>query len=144
MLLRVDPLSPDPIFEQLAFQVKGAIARGELGPGDRLPSVRELAREVGVNPNTVVRTYETLEAERVIVRKQGAGTFVGGGKSVLAEAERERQLAELAERAVTEAYHLGFEAQHVRAAIARALEASQLASKKASSGRRVTRARKRS
>ena len=86
MLFRVDPLSPDPIFEQLAFQVKGAIARGELGPGDRLPSVRELAREVGVNPNTVVRTYETLEAERVIVRKQGAGTFVAGGKSVLADA----------------------------------------------------------
>ena len=61
MLIRVDPRSAEPIFEQIVFQVKGAVARGEATAGDKLPSVRSLAREIAVNPNTVVRAYEVLE-----------------------------------------------------------------------------------
>ena len=55
MWIRIDPQSPEPIFDQIVFQVKGAVARGQLSAGDRLPSVRELAKEVAVNPNTVIR-----------------------------------------------------------------------------------------
>ncbi len=55
MWIRIDPQSAEPIFEQVVFQVKGAVARGQLSEGDRLPSVRELAKDLAVNPNTVIR-----------------------------------------------------------------------------------------
>lgn len=122
MLFRVDPRAPEPIFEQIAFQVKGAVARGELSPGDRLPSVRDLARTLAVNPNTVVKAYDVLTGEGVIVRRQGAGCFVAAVEATLADATRERRLAALVERTVTEAYHLGFGPAEVRAALARALK----------------------
>jgi GntR family transcriptional regulator len=121
MPFRVDPLASEPIFAQLAFQVKGAVARGELQAGDRLPSVRELARELAVNPNTVVRAYAELEGEGVIVRRQGSGCFITGRTSELRTDARASELAALIERAVTEAYHLGFQAREVREATDRAL-----------------------
>jgi DNA-binding transcriptional MocR family regulator len=62
--LQIDPLSSASISEQVVFQVKAAVARGELREGDQLPSVRELARELSINPNTVARCYQLLEARR--------------------------------------------------------------------------------
>ena len=125
MLVHVDPLAPEPIFEQIAFQVKGAVARGELQPGDRLPSVRDLARAVAVNPNTVVKAYDVLTGEGVIVRRQGAGCFVTGKESVLGDAERARKLRELLSKAVTEAFHLGFGPADVKKALTEALKEVQ-------------------
>ena len=117
MLLRVDPLGPEPLFEQLVLQVKGAVARGELRPGDRLPSVRELAGELSINPNTVARAYRELEAAGVIATRRGAGCFVKDVAPVMRDSERARRLAALLERAVTEAYHLGFGAEEIRRAL---------------------------
>ena len=122
MLLRVDPAAPEPLFGQIVRRVKEAVAAGELGPGDRLPSVRELARELAINPNTVARAYEALERDGVIVRRQGAGCFVSDRPSPLSAAERRRRLRELARRAVTEAFHLGFDADAVEAAVRSELE----------------------
>ena len=122
MLLRIDPRSPDPVFEQLAFQVKQSVAEGTIAPGDKLPSVRELARELAINPNTVVRALEVLERDGVIVRRQGAGCFVAERGSALAERERRRRLDQLLNRAVTEAFHLGYDAADVRAALERRLD----------------------
>jgi GntR family transcriptional regulator len=122
MLLRVDPAAPEPIFEQIVRRVKEAVAAGELAPRDRLPSVRELARELAINPNTVSRAYEALEHDAVIVRRQGAGCFVTDRPSPLSAAERRRRLRELARRAVTEAFHLGFDAESVEAAVRSELE----------------------
>lgn len=119
--LRVDPASGEPIFEQIAFQVKGAVARGELAAGDKLPSVRELARDLVVNPNTVVRAYQTLEQDGVIIRRQGAGCFVREGGTNLSEVARSRELDELVRRAVTEAFHLGFGPGEIRKAVDRAV-----------------------
>jgi GntR family transcriptional regulator len=121
MIFSLDPRSPEPIFEQIAFSVKEAVARGELATGQQLPSVRELAQELSVNPNTVVRAYELLAQEGVVVRRQGAGSFVTGLTSALDGRHRRRQLAELASRTVTEAFHLGFDADEVRAALEQAL-----------------------
>lgn len=121
MLLRIDPLSADPIFEQVVFQVKSAVARGELAGGDKLPSVRELAKELAINPNTVARAYEALEAQGVIVRRQGSGCFVSGQTSALRADERKRRLDQLAHRAVIEAFHLGADGEELRAAIERHL-----------------------
>lgn len=122
MLIRVDPLREEPIFEQIAFAVKGAVARGELVAGDRLPSVRELAKTVSVNPNTVVKAFDSLESDGVIVRRQGTGCFVSPKASALSDTERTDRLGTLAERTVTEAFHLGFTAADIRDAIGRALK----------------------
>ena len=116
-MLHIDPAASDPIFEQLAQRVKEEVAGGRLGAGDRLPSVRELARELAINPNTVARAYERLEAEGVIVRRQGAGCFVTERRPELSEAERERRLAELVRRTVTDAFHLGASAEEIAGAV---------------------------
>ena len=121
MLLTIDTHSSEPIFEQIAFAVKEAVARGDLAPGAQLPSVRELAQELSVNPNTVVRAYELLTRDGVVVRRQGAGCFITGRTSVLSGKQRRRQLEDLVTRAVTEAFHLGFSAEDVRAAVEEAL-----------------------
>lgn len=121
MLLRIDPHRGPPVFEQIVFGVKRAVAEGQLADGDRLPSVREWARELAVNPNTVVRALEVLARDGVIVRRQGAGCFVTSGASVLNGRARREKLAELVERAVTEAFHLGFDAAQIRAAVDRGL-----------------------
>jgi GntR family transcriptional regulator len=121
MNLPVDIHSGQPIFEQIAFAVKDAVARGELVAGAQLPSVRELAQDLSVNPNTVVRAYELLTRDGVVVRRQGAGCFVTGRSSALSGRHRRKQLDELAIRMVTEAFHLGFQADDVREAMEQAL-----------------------
>jgi len=125
MQIRIDPQSGEPIFEQIAFAVKTAVARGEAPAGQKLPSVRELARELAINPNTVVRAYQQLERDGVVVRRQGAGCFLTGRGTELARAPRRRQLQDLMRRAATEAFHLGFSAADVRQALDQNLERLQ-------------------
>jgi GntR family transcriptional regulator len=130
VLIRIDPRSPEPLFEQVVFAVKAAVAKGTAAPGDRLPSVRELARELAINPNTVVRAYEALERDGVVVRRQGSGCFVSDRGSDLAQAEKRRQLAELLRRAATEAFHLGFRPEDVAKALAQCLDELQFDGKR--------------
>ncbi len=125
MILRIDPQSAEPIFEQIAFQVKATVARGQVEAGYKLPSVRELARELSINPNTVVRAYDVLEKDGVIVRRKGAGCFTTGRGSELAAPRKREQLRELLQRAATEAFHLGFTPDDIRTALDRALERLQ-------------------
>ncbi|MDT8858610.1 GntR family transcriptional regulator [Alkalihalobacillus sp. MEB130] len=68
--------SSQPIYSQLADRIKKQILRGELKPGDKLPSVREMGMQASVNPNTVQRTYRELEGMRIVETKRGQGTFV--------------------------------------------------------------------
>jgi len=117
MLIRINPQSPEPIFEQVIYQVKGLVARGDLVEGDRLPSVRELAKQIAVNPNTVIRAYEALEHDGLIVKRQGAGCFITANGTTLKDSERSRQLKQLMGRTVTEAFHLGFKPQAIRKAL---------------------------
>jgi GntR family transcriptional regulator len=121
MLLNIDLHSSEPIFEQIAFAVKEAVARGDLASGAQLPSVRELAHDLSVNPNTVVRAYELLTREGVVVRRQGAGCFITGRPSALSGKQRRRQLQDLVQRMVTEAFHLGFDAEDVQKAVDQSL-----------------------
>lgn len=130
MIIRIDPASPDPLFEQVVFAIKSAVAKGSAAAGDKLPSVRELARELSINPNTVVRAYEALERDGVIVRRQGAGCFLTGRSSDLAGTERKRQLHELLRRAATEAFHLGFEPKDVERALQKCLDELKFDSKR--------------
>jgi len=122
MLFRLDPRSRQPIFEQIAQAVKTAVARSELAPAERLPSVRELAKELAINPNTVARAYDALEAQGVIVRRQGSGCFVAERSLALADEERERRLDLALGQVLTEAFHLGFSAEEIRDRVERGLD----------------------
>ncbi len=122
MLIHIDPQSAEPIFEQIAFAVKASVARGEAKEGYKLPSVRELARELAINPNTVVRAYDSLERDGVILRRKGSGCFLTGHGSELAPARKLEQLDALMRRATTEAYHLGFTQEDIRDSLERHLE----------------------
>ena len=130
MIIRIDPASPEPLFEQVVFAVKTAVAKGSAKEGDKLPSVRELARELAINPNTVVRAYEVLERDSVIVRRQGAGCFLTGRGSDLAGAERKRQMHDLLRRAATESFHLGFTPKEIEQALQKCLDELQFDTKR--------------
>ncbi len=76
MLIKLDPRSGDPIYQQLVEQIKHLIAVGTLKPDAQLPTVRQLAVELRVNPNTIARAYTQLAEEGVISTQQGRGTYV--------------------------------------------------------------------
>ena len=76
MRLRIEPSSGVPMSRQIADQIRSQCAARALKPGERVPSVRELARELAVNQNTVLHVYERLTAEGWLETRQGSGTFV--------------------------------------------------------------------
>lgn len=81
--------SSEPIYLQLAERIKKQIIRGEIAPGDKLPSVRETGIQVNVNPNTVQRTYRELESMNIVESRRGQGTFVTEDSQVLSEIREE-------------------------------------------------------
>jgi GntR family transcriptional regulator len=92
----LDLLSGVPIYRQIMDQVAGAIATGALAAGDQLPTVRQLAVDLAVNPNTVIRAYRELELQGVLETQQGTGTFIGHQKASLNGVARQRRLTQLA------------------------------------------------
>jgi GntR family transcriptional regulator len=109
--MALDRQSDVPLGTQLAWKLRGAIAAGTLRPGDRLPAVRELATEAGVNVNTVRAVYSRLAAQGVLVSEQGRGTFVTGG------GRRQADLGELVERAAGDAQRHGVDPRDLAAVL---------------------------
>ena len=101
MLIRVNPSSDTPLFEQIAGAVRGAMARGELQPGDKLPPLRELADSLGVNMHTVRAAYGVLRDEGLVEMRRGRSVTVLGG------AETQASLVQLASGLVGAARRLG-------------------------------------
>ena len=114
MVFRVDPSNSEPLFQQLIASVKRDVATGRLKPGDRLPSVRELARELVINPNTIARAYRDLETEGVTISRRGAGTFIAERRVVVKSDERRRRLRTALEAVLSDAVHLGLSEADVR------------------------------
>ena len=108
-----------PIYQQLAQQIREAIARGELQPEANLPSVRQLSRELVINPNTVARAYTELERKGLLISRPGRGIYVAQPRNDLTRAARDRRLVEQLDRWLTEAVHLGYAADEVLALVAR-------------------------
>ena len=95
MRFAIDVRSGVPLYRQIIEQVKFAIARDRLRPGDQLPTVRQLAVDLSINPNTVIRAYRELEIEGVLETQQGSGTFVGDQKPEIDKLERRRMLDQI-------------------------------------------------
>jgi GntR family transcriptional regulator len=104
----LDMHSGVPVYRQVMDQVRGGIASGTLAPGDQLPTVRQLAVDLAINPNTVVRAYRELELGGLLETHQGTGTFISAQKMKRADAARERQLAQIVGDCVSRAGAAGF------------------------------------
>lgn len=111
----VDPASAEPLFAQLVASVKKAVATGRMKAGDKLPSVRELAGELVINPNTIAKAYQALEAEGVTISRHGSGTFIADRRITVKRGEQKRRLREGLDALLSDAVHLGLSEDAVRA-----------------------------
>jgi len=117
MELRVDFTSPVPIYRQIVEGFRLAIARDELAPGDRLPSVRDLATELAINPNTVSSAYREMLNLGLATSRKGIGLFLAEGGPALAAREKRSKLAERVDDLFRFAAGLGFDADEVAAVV---------------------------
>jgi GntR family transcriptional regulator len=98
MYLRLNYQSGEAFYRQIVEQVKYAVASGELMPGQRLPSIRELAAQLKINPRTVVKAYEELRAAGLTIMRQGQGVFIVDNQATLPSEVREQHIGEMARR----------------------------------------------
>lgn len=121
MIIRVDTDSTVPIFEQIIGEVKAAVARGAAAPDEMIPSVRQMASQVLVNPNTVARAYRELEREGIVYTRKGLGVFIAPKAEKLSRNDRrdemERRFADL----VAEARRAGLSDAELQDALKRAM-----------------------
>jgi GntR family transcriptional regulator len=117
----IDPRSPTPIYDQIAASVRVAVAAGEVPPESALPSVRQLAARLRINPATVAQAYRLLEAEGFVDIRQGAGTFVKDIGTSRQAREREAEAARLVRQLLAEAARRGLTADLLEAALRREL-----------------------
>ena len=123
MINDIDPRSPVPLYEQIAARIRGAVAAREYEAGDALPSVRQLAAQLRVNPATVVQAYRDLEREGFVEMRHGAGTFVQSLAEDRRDGERAKQARELVRRFIADAARRGITTAELRRALAEELSA---------------------
>jgi GntR family transcriptional regulator len=105
---RLDLHTGVPVYRQLIDQVRAGIASGTLSAGDQLPTVRQLAVDLAINPNTVMRAYRELELGGLLETHQGTGTFISDSQPEKQSVERERQLVQMAAEFAARAGAAGF------------------------------------
>jgi GntR family transcriptional regulator len=113
----LDAKSGVPYYKQIILQVEMAIVDGRLSKGERLPTVRSLAVDLSINPNTVARAYNEMEIRNIVVTQQGSGTFISDKKLSIDAIERERILTEITRSYITKAASYGFTLQEILAHI---------------------------
>ena len=106
--MALDPISGVPFYRQIILQVEMAIADGRLKAGYKLPTVRGLAVDLEINPNTVARAYSELEIRGIVNTQQGTGTFISEQKVQLTKSEREQILNRLLQSFLGSASRYGF------------------------------------
>ena len=114
MIFNIDTTSSVPMYAQIIAQVKHAIAAGVLRLGDGLPSLRETATRLRVNPLTVAKAYRELEAAGLVQTEHGRGTFISARCDELGEGYRREELVQTVDRMLVEAYHLGASPDEIR------------------------------
>jgi GntR family transcriptional regulator len=115
---KLNPKSGVPVYRQIQDQVRYGIASGLLNPGEQLPTVRALAVELSVNPNTVIKAYSELEREGTLTTEQGSGTFVAAEPpATLSEEKRQAKLESLCLEFLGQAARYGFSSKEIIQAI---------------------------
>src|SRR5437762_12944983 len=111
---KLDPKSGVPVYRQIQDQIRYGIASGLLSPAEQLPTVRALAVELAVNPNTVIKAYSELEREGILTTEQGSGTFVAAQPPpTLSEESRQAKLDTLCLEFLGQAARYGFSSEDI-------------------------------
>jgi GntR family transcriptional regulator len=113
--IEIQPHEGMPIYRQISNQIKYLIASGQLKTGQELPGVRTLAEQLTVTPNTIVKAYDELEAEGLLEKRRGSGTYVSDTDSPLTRREQRRILTQRIDATLTEASQLNFTLEEVLA-----------------------------
>ena len=122
----IDPRSPVPLYEQIGQSIRLAVAAGKLGEGESLPSVRQLAGALRVNPATVSQAYRELAREGFVEMRHGAGTFVRALPEARKEEEQWLQARELVRRLLSDAARLGVGAEDLLTVLRHEVEGAAL------------------
>jgi len=130
MQFRIDNASDRPVYQQIMDQIKRDIAMGRLIKNEKLPTVRQLAGQIAINPNTIAKAYRQLEQQGIIVTKAGAGAFVANLDSNLSRSVRKKLISEELERIAVDAFHMQIESQTLLEWFNNALVKFNLPSKK--------------
>jgi GntR family transcriptional regulator len=109
----LDAKSGVPFYKQIILQVEMAIADGRLEKGAQLPTVRSLAVDLSINPNTVARAYAEMEIRNIVVTQQGSGTFISDKKVSIDAIERERILSQISKEFLSKAASYGFSLEEI-------------------------------
>jgi GntR family transcriptional regulator len=113
MQIRIDNASGRAVYLQIINQVKRDIALGRLNIDEKLPTVRQLAALLAINPNTIAKAYRQLEQEGIIITKPGAGAFVANLDSNLSKTVKRKIVIDQIERIIVDAYHMQIEKQNL-------------------------------
>lgn len=127
MLYRIDPSNGLAIYDQIARQVKFSVAHGALRAGDLIPSVRELAQMLAVNPNTVARAYRDLQVDGIVEPLRGEGLRIARQAPERCRKERQKLLKERLKSAILECRHGGLELTEIRLLISEVLQETSAA-----------------
>lgn len=111
MQIRIDNASGRPVYQQIIDHVKRDIALGRIIKNEKLPTVRQLAGQIAINPNTIAKAYRQLEQQGIIVTKAGAGAFVANLDSNLSRSVRKKLISDELERIAVDAFHMQIESQ---------------------------------
>ena len=122
MFLQINPSSALPIYAQIINQIKYLIATGTLMPKNQLPSVRQLAIQLRINPNTVAKAYRELEHEKIIFTRRGQGTFVAQEAVVIGKKERVKIITKLIDQMLVESFHLNLNQAEIHRIIKKELK----------------------
>ncbi len=133
MQIRIDNASNRPVYRQIIDQIKRDIALGRLIKDEKLPTVRQLAAQLTINPNTIAKAYRQLESEGIIVTRPGSGAFIANLDSNLSRAVRKRLLSDELERIAVEAFHMQIDAETLLELFNNAVEKLNVPSKKPTS-----------
>ncbi|WP_372370333.1 GntR family transcriptional regulator [Candidatus Uabimicrobium sp. HlEnr_7] len=114
MFIQIQPESSIPIYKQIMDHIEHAIASNRLKENEKLPSVRELAKQLIVNPNTVAKAYRELERNNVVRSHKGKGVFVMVTQNIFTEEEKKRLVGEKMSPAIVEGLNLGLTFDEIR------------------------------
>lgn len=125
VIIRIDTLSSVPVYAQIIDQIKRAIACGILAPGESLPSLRETAISLRVNPLTVSKAYKQLENEGLIETRHGLGSFVSANAPTTSGSYRREALAKMLDEVLSNAWQLGMSFEEVQQLLKERIQTAQ-------------------